>query len=211
MPETCDDTLRKQQNRFRPGLHPDPAGELTTLPSRLWMGKPSPHSPFPFPSTSSASRFSASLTLRLNHTQPSSPLCYKSGHGPAAICHSPHHRPVLHMLFLVTTAKVTRVLSSSPAKFSSTTDIIPTSLLPLRCKGVFSEIIAHLAKWGSGDVLPSNMLHSSQAVVLAHVQHHQFRQLMSRSLMSQTAVSGGLSSSQGDWLLASGASSQCQA
>ena len=39
--------------------------------------------------------------------------------------------------------KVTRVLNSSPAK-PSTMDIIPTSLL-LRCKGVFSEIIAYLA------------------------------------------------------------------
>ena len=55
----------------------------------------------------------------------------------------PHHGPMLDMLYPVTAAEVTRVLSSSPAK-SSTMDIIPTSLL-IRCKTVFSEIIAHLA------------------------------------------------------------------
>ena len=55
----------------------------------------------------------------------------------------PHHGLVLDMSFPVTAAEITRVLSSSPAK-SSTMDIIPTSLL-LRCKDVFSEIIAHLA------------------------------------------------------------------
>jgi len=47
------------------------------------------------------------------------------------------------MLYPKTAAEVTRVLSSSPAK-SYTMDIIPTSLL-LRCKVLFSEIIAHLA------------------------------------------------------------------
>jgi len=47
------------------------------------------------------------------------------------------------MLYPVTAAEVTRVLSSSPAK-SSTMDIILTSLL-LHCKVVFSEIIAQLA------------------------------------------------------------------
>ena len=56
---------------------------------------------------------------------------------------APHHGPVLDMLFPVTAAEVTRVLSSSPDN-SSTMDIIPTSFL-LRCKGVFYEIIANLA------------------------------------------------------------------
>jgi len=49
------------------------------------------------------------------------------------------------MLYPVTAAEVTRVLSSSPAK-SSTMDIILTSLL-LHCKVVFSEIIAQLANF----------------------------------------------------------------
>ena len=77
-------------------------------------------------------RDSASDTLRLLSASVDSDLSFP-----------PHHCPMLDMLYPVTAAEVTRVLSSSPAK-SYTMDIIPTSLL-LCCKVVFSEIIAHLA------------------------------------------------------------------
>ena len=76
--------------------------------------------------------------------------------------------PVLDTLPPVTADEVTRVLSFSPAK-SSTMDIIPTSLI-IRCKTVFSEIIAHLPNLSfSEGKFPSTF---KQAIVTPLIKGH---------------------------------------